>query len=490
MTAISEVFKVQQMYDADRLAMESDIPGEMLMENAGAAIAAHITAHWDPCPILILCGPGNNGGDGYVIARHLFEADWSVTVACFGDPAQLKGDAAVMFKRCPVSAVPIAEISIPNEGMVVDALFGAGFKGSLPLELQTLFQQLEQQGLDVVAVDVPSGVDGNTGQISAGTPDAHFTVTFFRPKIGHLFYPARAKCGKLQVVDIGIPDTVLSHIDCKTYLNEPEFWEEALPVFDLSGHKYNRGHAAVVGGGISSTGAARISARNTLRMGAGAVTVIAPPAALSTYATVLEAVMVKSIADEVAFKEFLNAKRIGAVLVGPGNGVGTRTRDFTLAALASGAHVVLDADALTVFQEDPEVLFAAIGANLERQVVLTPHEAEFARLFKGEGTALTRCREAARVSGATVILKGATTVVANPEGYATLNTNAPPWLATAGSGDALAGLVTALILNGGAPLKCASAAVWIHGEAATQFGPGLIAEDIEMEIPEILRKFY
>ncbi len=490
MTAISEVLNVQQMYDADRHAIESGISGETLMENAGAAIAAHISAHWDPCPVLILCGPGNNGGDGYVIARHLHEAGWPVTVACYGDPAALKGDAAVMFNRCPVSTIPISDTSLPVEGMVVDALFGAGFKGTLPKDLQSLFQQLEQLGLDLVAVDVPSGVDGSTGEVSPGTPNAHFTVTFFRPKIGHLFHPARGLCGKIQIVDIGIPDSVLAKIDCQTFVNEPEFWEDALPEYDVSGHKYTRGHAAIVGGGISSTGAARISARNTLRMGAGAVTVVAPPAALSTYAAALEAVMVESIADEDAFKEFFTAKRIGAVLIGPGNGVSPRTREFTLAALASDAHVVLDADALTVFQDDPDTLFAAIASNAKRQVVLTPHEAEFARLFKLEGCALERCRAAARLSGATVVLKGAATVVANPAGYATLNTNAPPWLATAGSGDALAGLVTALILNGNSPLKSVSAAVWMHGEAANQFGPGLIAEDIEQEIPRVLAKFY
>ncbi|WP_169569224.1 NAD(P)H-hydrate dehydratase [Sneathiella limimaris] len=484
-----EILSIPEMYKADQLTIEAGIPGEQLMENAGAQVAAHITENWDICPALVLCGPGNNGGDGYVIARHLLEVGWPVTVGVFGDPAKLKGDAATMRDRCPLDLVPISELKIPAEGIVVDAVFGAGFRGTLPSELTDLFGKL-QKTLDFIAVDIPSGVDGNTGESSEGTPPASLTVTFARPKTGHYLYPGRGYCGRLEVVDIGIPLSVIDQLNCRTVLNSPDIWGEDFPQARPTGHKYTRGHAAVMGGGISSTGAARISARIALRAGAGAVTLLSPPSALTTYAAALEAVMVKSVEDSEAFFQFLTDRRISAVLIGPGNGVTEQTRKKVEAALSSSASVILDADALTVFKGDHETLFDLIQQKKSGAVVLTPHEAEFARLFQVEGTALERCRLAAAKSGAIVLLKGASTVIAAPDGEAVINTHAPPWLATAGSGDALAGIITGLIATGMDTFLAVSAAAWIHGEAAYAFGPGLIAEDIEKQIPQIYAEIF
>lgn len=485
-----QVLSVDEMYSADRLAIESGISGLELMENAGQGIAAHIEEGWDVCSVLILCGPGNNGGDGYVVARALSEAGWPVTVHAFGDTAKLGGDAKVMFDLYSGDTFPLSEVDLSGAELVVDALFGAGFKGELPDEIRKLFFKIKDKGVPVTAVDVPSGVNGSSGEVCSGTIESNLTVSFFRPKTGHLLYPARSYIGALEIVDIGIPEKVLDTIGVRTFENDPGLWFENMPKYLASDHKYSRGHVAIVGGGMSSTGAARISARAALRVGAGAVTVVSPPSALMVYSQALEAVMVKSLEDDLRFSDWLNEKRIKTVLLGPGNGITERTRFFVETALKLDCSVILDADALTVFKDDPENLFSLIKNKEKGQVVLTPHEAEFARLFDLTGSNLERCLLASTLSGAIVLLKGATTVIADPNGQAVMNTIAPPWLATAGSGDALAGIIAGLAASTTDLYKATCAAVWIHSEAANEFGPGLIAEDIETIIPRVLSSIH
>ncbi len=486
-----EILSVEQMYKAHQYAISNGMSGLDLMEAAGQGVAAHIEQGWDICPVTVLCGPGNNGGDGYVVARTLKEAGWPVRVFAYGDPEKLSGDAREMFALYTGDVLNFKDLSLSKEGLIVDALFGAGFKGALPQDIQSAFHDCQQLAVPVVSIDMPSGTNGNTGEVSPGTPMAVITVSFFRPKIGHFFYPGRAHTGVLEIIDIGIPAEALMETSRTLVENDTGLWEDGLPRFSLIGHKYDRGHAAVLGGGVASTGAARIAARCALRAGAGAVTLLTRPSALMIYSTAMEAVMVRSVADKNQLSDWLDEKRISAVLVGPGNGVTEETRDFADAAISSQATVVLDADALTVYQEEPERLFSKIGEKKKGAVILTPHEAEFSRLFDFEGSNLGRCLSAARQSGAIVLLKGATTVIAEPNGKAVISCHAPPWLATAGSGDALAGLITGLI--GGSrvsPFLMTAAAVWMHGEAAWQFGPGLIAEDIERQIPAILQEFY
>jgi ADP-dependent NAD(P)H-hydrate dehydratase / NAD(P)H-hydrate epimerase len=489
MQNVTQILSVEQMYAADQLAIDKGISGAELMENAGRGVTDYIKVRWDPCSLFVLCGPGNNGGDGYVIARILAEAGWPVSVFAYGDPERLKGDAARMSKLYDGTVLGFDELEISNDVLIVDAVFGAGFRGDLPPEMVHIFEAIDDAQLPVVAVDVPSGVDGNTGRASRGTLNADLTVTFFRPKFGHILYPGRAKKGELEIIDIGIPEEVLDELDCQVILNDPNVWGEGIPTLQVDGHKYNRGHVAICGGGISSTGAARISARNALRIGAGAVTLVCPSSALMVYASALEAVMVAGMSSTEDFIAWLSDKRIGVCLVGPANGVSSRTREFALAALSSPSKVVLDADALSVFKDDPETLFDAIKARgATHDVVLTPHAAEFERLFSVGGSAIERAVTAAEISGAIVVLKGATTVIADPRGRAVINTNAPAWLATAGSGDALAGLISGLCFGFDSCFNAASAAVWIHSEAAEKFGLGLLSEDIEKEIPNILQE--
>jgi hydroxyethylthiazole kinase-like uncharacterized protein yjeF len=326
--------------------------------------------------------------------------------------------------------------------------------------------------------------------------EATHTVTFFRRKTGHLLLPGRLHCGTVQVTDIGIPASVLDLIGPRTFANSPELWAGSFPVPQAGGHKYDRGYAVVVSGGVSTTGAARLAARGALRAGAGLVTIASPREALSVNATANLAVMVRPVDGATELTAFLDDKRRNAVVLGPGGGVGAAMRDQVLAALASEAAVVLDADALTSFADDPDALTAAIAKRVNRNSVLTPHEGEFDRLFKSlmensnVKSKLEKTRLAASSSGAVVALKGADTVVAAPDGRAAIAENAPAFLATAGSGDVLSGMIAGLLAQGMPAFEAASAAVWLHGEAATEFGPGLIAEDLPDMLPKVYRRLF
>jgi hydroxyethylthiazole kinase-like uncharacterized protein yjeF len=353
---------------------------------------------------------------------------------------------------------------------------------------------MNASGAPVVAVDLPSGINGSSGLVMGVAVNAARTVTFFRKKPGHLLLPGRLHCGPVHIADIGIPDRVLADIAPATFHNTPALWAEAFPVPRPEGHKYGRGHAVVVSGGLSSTGAARLAARGALRAGAGLTTIASPREAVSVNAAASLAVMVRQVDGARELGAFLADKRHNAVVLGPGGGVGAAMRSQVLAALASEAAVVLDADALTSFAEKPTELFGAIGQ--QRPAVLTPHEGEFLRLFSGIDkyskviAKLERARAAARLSGAVVLLKGPDTVVASPDGRATIADNAPAYLATAGAGDVLSGMIAGLMAQHMPAFEAASAAVWLHGEAAVTFGPGLIAEDLPEALPSVYRRLF
>jgi ADP-dependent NAD(P)H-hydrate dehydratase / NAD(P)H-hydrate epimerase len=470
-----------QMGEADRLTVAGGIPGATLMGNAGRAVADAISHRFFPRPVAVLCGPGNNGGDGFVAARVLAERGWPVKVALLGDRGALKGDAAGAAARWPGALEPLSAAAIEGAGLVVDALFGAGLARPIEGIAADVIAALNQRHTPVVAVDVPSGIDGGSGEVRGVAPMAALTVTFFRCKPGHLLVPGRIYCGKTIVAPIGIEPPVLDKIAPDTVANQPAWWLDRFPWPDLAGHKYLRGHALVAGGAVM-TGAARLAARGALRVGAGLVTVAAPEAAFPIYAASLTGVIVQPVAALDDFNALLADKRRSAVLIGPGAGLGAETRERALAILAAGKTTVLDADAITVFADDPAALFGAIGGPC----VMTPHEGEFARLFDTTGSKLDRARRAARRSGAVVLLKGADTVIAAPDGRAAINENAPPTLATAGSGDVLAGMVLGLLAQSMRPFEATAAAAWLHAEAANRFGAGLIAEDLIEVLPVAL----
>ncbi|MBY0383391.1 MAG: NAD(P)H-hydrate dehydratase [Xanthobacteraceae bacterium] len=491
-----QLLNVEQMTAADRLTIEGGTPGFALMQRAGEAVAEaaeRLAPHGD---ILVVAGRGNNGGDGFVAATVLAGRGRKVAVALLCKPDSLKGDAACAAGEWKGSLLPFTPGAIGKPALIIDAIFGAGLDRPVKGDPQVMIDAINASGVPVLAVDLPSGINGSTGEVMGTAVRASETVTFFRKKPGHLLLPGRLYCGPVDVADIGIKESVLQTIGPDTFANVPELWRSSFPVLKVDGHKYGRGHAVVVSGGISETGAARMAARAALRAGAGLVTVASSREALPVNAAALTAVMVRAVDHPVEFGDYLKDPRLNAIVIGPGAGVGAHTRDFVLTALGHDRNAVLDADALTSFADQSDVLFNAIRAMSNAEVVMTPHEGEFARLFKSLAdndrhlSKLERARLAAKESGATVLIKGPDTVVASPDGRATIASNAPPWLATAGAGDVLAGMICGCLAQRVPAFEAASMAVWMHGEAAHEFGPGLIAEDLPEMLPQILAQLY
>jgi len=472
-----ELLTNAEMSRADAFAVAHGVPSLTLMENAGRAAADAIAVRFKPCAVTVLCGPGNNGGDGFVVARMLDEFGFIVRVAHDAEP---KGDAAAMSDQWKGTRVALEPEALDGAKLVVDGLFGAGL--SRPLEGAAAQVVEALNDLPVVAIDIPSGISGDTGQPLGGVyVKAALTVTFFRKKPGHLLLPGRALCGETVVADIGIPAEAAN---TQLRENAPALWNFPWP--QLEGHKYSRGHCVVVSGPAHATGAARLAARAALRVGAGLVSVASPPDAVAVNAANLTAIMIKVFDGAARLGALLSDKRLNAVALGPGLGVGKDTRELVTTVLQSGAGVVLDADAITSFQDEPQTLFSL----LDDRCVLTPHEGEFERLFPGlldrSASKLEAARAAAAQALAVVVLKGADTVIAAPSGKAVINANAPPFLATAGAGDVLAGLIAGLLAQGMPAFDAACAGTWLHGEAARLFGPGLIAEDLPEMLPRVL----
>ena len=482
-----EVLTVAQMAAADNFAAMAGIPTLTLMENAGRAVADAVVARFTPCATAVLCGPGNNGGDGFVAARLLAERGFAVRLAGFDD---YKGDAAAMAGKWKGSREALSPKVVAGAALVVDGLFGAGLSRPLEGAAQGVVAALGEMKCPVVAIDIPSGVAGDTGKVLGDMAvRADLTVTFFRKKPAHLLLPGRTRCGEILVADIGIPDGALDLIRPNLFENTPLLWGKDYPWPQAGGHKYTRGHCVVVSGPMHATGAARLSARAALRIGAGLVSVASPLDAVAVNAAHLTAIMVKPFDGARGLADLFDDTRLGTVVMGPGMGVGFETRALVETALAGPPwrKMVLDADALSSFADDPEALFNRLRPGA---AILTPHEGEFERLFPGlldeSASKLEAARAAAVRCGAVVLLKGADTVIARPDGWAAINANAPATLATAGSGDVLSGLIGGLFAQGLEAVFAAAAAAWLHGDAAGRFGPGLIAEDIPEILPETL----
>jgi ADP-dependent NAD(P)H-hydrate dehydratase / NAD(P)H-hydrate epimerase len=478
----TEILTPLQMSDADRL---SGIPFLTLMERAGRAVTSVILARYKKCAVAVVCGPGNNGGDGFVVARLLAAKKWPVKVYLVGDRKALKGDAAKMATKWKGAIGSFKDFENNHGGksghkLIVDAMFGAGLNRDLP---GGLADGVHGAGVPVVAIDVPSGVDGLTGQVRGSSVIADVTVTFHRKKPAHVLQPGRRLCGDIIVADIGIADDVIDRLPIRIYENP----KPHLPDFQVDAHKFKRGHAVVWSGPEFNTGAARLCAMAAARSGAGLTTLIGPPDALRIHAAHVTSIMLKPVATIEDLRMLLEDKRITSLCIGPAAGLHETTRKAVLRILKTGPDCVLDADALRIFSYDPMELFSAIKARPERLVVLTPHEGEFMSLFKdlideAHGK-VERAVAAAAASGAVVVYKGSDTVIASRSGFAHVNTNAPSKLATAGSGDVLAGIITGLLAQGMDAYGAACAAVWLHGDAANRCPRRtIIAEDLIAEL--------
>ena len=484
-----ELLTAAEMAEADRRTIAGGMPGMTLMEAAGRAVAEAAAALAPDGPVLVVAGPGNNGGDGFVAARRLLAGGRDVRLVLFGDPDRLRGDARVAFERWPDEVLPAGD-GLPEAALVVDALFGAGLARPLEGPAAALVEAISRAP-KVLAVDLASGIDADTGAVRGAAVRAIATVTFFRRKPGHLLYPGRGHCGRLTVADIGIDPAVLDAIAPRAFENTPALWQAAVRPPAPEDHKYRRGHALVVSGPGHRTGAARLAAAAALRAGAGLVTLLSPPDALAVNAAHLTAVMLRRIDGPEALAAALAEPRARAAAIGPALGTGPAERALVAAALAAPPALVLDADGLTLWEDDPAALFAAIAARAA-PTILTPHQGEFARLVPDLAghPRPERARAAAARSGATMLLKGPDSVVAAPDGRIAINANAPPWLATAGSGDVLAGIVCGLLAQGADGFAAAAAATWLHGAAGAEAGPGLTAEDLAPALRPVLRRLW
>ncbi len=474
-----------EMAAADKAAAESGIDSYGLMEKAGAAVAAAaLRLYPGASRFAVLCGPGNNGGDGYVVARLMVESGARTEIFHLGDPARLKGDAARARAACTLKGQDIGDYDPQLGDIVIDGLFGAGLARDVPADVAHLIGKIDAAKIPVIAIDLPSGLDGRTGSVLGAAFRATRTVTFMTRKPGHLLMPGRELCGELEVFDIGIPGRIIrAQTSGLVAENTPAAWRAAMPAERVETHKYKRGHLVVFSGEASKTGAARMSAMAGLKAGAGLVTIAAPTEALAANGAHLTAIMLHAIDDAAALEDWLGDARLQTFVLGPGFGIGKKARDFV--SLLCDRHLILDADGISSFKDDTKVLFELFAG--EPRLVLTPHDGEFARLFPDiaadkKAGKVDKALAAARRANAAVIYKGADTVIASPDGRALINTNAPAWLATAGSGDVLAGIIGGLLAQGLPAFEAAAAGVWLHGEAGQRAGKGLTAEDLAAHV--------
>ena len=489
--ALLELLTAEEMGRAEQIAAAAGLPTLTMMENAGRCVAEEVVRRYPRgSRVVVLCGPGNNGGDGFVCARYLRERGYHVRLALLGRQEDLKRDPKEMARRWDEAIEPMTPQSLEGAQIVVDAIYGTGLRDNVAGIVAEMIEAVTGRSLPVISVDVPSGINATSGAVRGVAFKAATTVTFFRRKTGHVLLPGRLYCGDVRAVDIGIPAAVLGEIAPRTFANDPEFWLRYFPKLRIDGHKYDRGHAVIVSGPMESTGAGRLAARTALRAGAGLVTVATSKSAFYINAAQLTAVMVAAYEGPSGLSAVLSDPRITAVLIGPGAGRDPEVMGLVGSVLASDAVAVLDAEGITAFQATPVELFRLIKSR-PAPTILTPHEGEFRKVFPdlaNEPSKLERARRAAEMSGAVVILKGADTVVAAPDGLSSISENAPAWLATAGSGDVLAGLITGLCAQGMAAFDAAAAGVWMHGELAVIFGPGLIADDMADLLPGVLQR--
>jgi len=476
----SSLLSVKEMYLADQKTISSGVPSIQLMETAGASVVSEICKRWSPCKVAILCGPGNNGGDGFVIARLLESKGWPVRVLLLGSKDTLQGDAKINAERWTQDINPLSPEHLQRAELIVDAIFGAGLVRDVTGIVTETLKAVEKLNVPVIAVDIPTGVQGDSGQILGSSIQCVLTVTFCRAKTGHYLLPGRILCGELVITDIGIPEKVITDISPNANLNGAKLWLNRFPWPQLDSHKYQRGHGVILGG-ADMTGAARLAALAARRVGAGLITINAPNPTDIIYRQAEPG----NLVSNESLSALLEDSRKNVVLAGPGLGMGGKQVELITYLLSTDKKVVLDADALTIISKIDNFSWS----NRNGETLLTPHEGEFSRLFPDiAGSKIERACAAAALSNCTILLKGPDTVIATPDGQVTINTSGTPWLATAGSGDVLAGICLGLMAQGLSGYDAGAISAWLHGRCAEEFGEGLIAEDISTILPSVLKQ--
>lgn len=488
-----ELLTPSEMDFADQLTISSGRPGFELMQNAANAVYQTILKEFPGSHrILIVCGLGNNGGDGLVLANMLKDSGTNIELTIIGDKAKIKGDAKLALDQLDSTINIVPNPDWQSFDLIIDCIFGAGLDRNIENPFTETIKNINLAPAKVLSVDLPSGIDGKNGLVRGICINADVSVTFFRRKPGHLLFPGRAHCGKTVVKQIGIGNEVLKQIKPTIFHNIPALWHEYFETPKVTGHKYHRGHTLAVSGNLTKIGATRLMAQSALRTGSGLVTIAAPKETLLAHASYITSLMLCEIDNPRELKEQLKDRRLNTICLGPGMDPDQQTRDMVSAALTSAGSIVIDAGAISAFAEDPKTLFKLIHEH-ESSCVLTPHDGEFDRLFSDLASnkdRLSKAREASKISGATIVLKGPDTIIAEPKGRTAISDNAPPWLATAGSGDVLTGIIAGLMAQGLPEFEAAAAAVWFHGEAGNHAGPNLISSDLDESLRKVLQDFY
>jgi len=450
-----------QVLELEASAVQQGTPVDQLMQNAGKAVAETIMQRFERQPTLVLCGPGHNGGDALIAAKILQEHLWPISI---GSPENLIKDGV--------------EDWLKDATLIIDGLFGTGLSRPITSPYQELIKAVNQRNLSVVAIDIASGINSDSAAVMGVAMRARLTITFGYQKLGHVLYPGRDYMGEVIVKDIGLG----AYPNGSYYINHPELWRDYFPIPTARDHKYTRGHALVFGG-EEYTGATQLASLACRRAGSGLVTIVCSEKTHPIYATSAPGTITKIIRGTQELQAFLRDARKNAILIGPGLEPNATTKDLVLTALSYQRRYVLDAGALKCFASDPQELFQHCSGN----VILTPHEGEFATLFHHHGNKRERALSAARQSNCIIVLKGPDTVIAHPDGRAFVQSIAPPWLATAGSGDVLSGMILGYLAQGVDPFYASAMAVWIHGQCAQEIGFGLIAEDLITQMPAVLK---
>lgn len=482
------ILTCEEVRAAEQRAAENGISLWALMQKAGQACADVLHAEFPNGRVIVLAGPGNNGGDAFVAAQRLRDLGRNVWLYDLAPAAGRTPEGANAVNASTGPRQPLEDMRVHADDIVLDGLFGAGLSRDLSGEAAFAVEQVNASGAKVVAIDVPSGINGDTGAITGPAIRADVTVTFCAKKPAHVLQPAASLCGDVIPAEIGFGKFVAEIGGNRLNENAPALWANELRWPTTTSHKHQRGRLAVVTGGLANTGAARLAAQAGLRSGAGLVTLLCPPSALMVVASSVTAVMSASFASVEDL--VTQTERSTAIVIGPAAGVTEATRANVEALARAGRSLVLDADALTVFANQTDHLRTILTAP----AILTPHTGEFERLFPGLLASSSRRIEAVRTASSrsrcVILLKGADTVIAAPDGRAVANTHATPFLATAGTGDVLAGLIGGLLAQGMPPFEAACAAVWLHGDAGLRAGPGLTAEDLDATLHAAIRDLY